>query len=42
MATVISTIIGTALPYIISFPNFSAQLAFVGVELNDKNLQNIR
>jgi hypothetical protein len=42
MAAAIPTIIGTALPYIISFPNFSDQLAFVGVELDDKNRQNIR
>jgi len=40
MATAISTIIGKALPYINSFPQFSGQLVFMEAALGDQNLQN--
>jgi len=42
MATAIPTIIGAALPYIITFPQFSGLLVFREAALDDQNLQNIR
>jgi len=41
MATAIPTIIGAALTYIISFPQFSSQILFIEAALDDQNLQNI-